>query len=682
MNKLKRLLSFIAAVLVAGTAFVTASAETSVLSVGMKYYDGTAWRDFKNNVAQANKITAIRLTTPGNAGYYFEYQTWNEGRNGYYSSVKSNDTASSAYAGTGDKETTQRAVQLVKISVYDSGENKLDKGIVVMYRAKTDRWLPWVSNAAPEYMQSVKYRYGFAGSLDTEDGSAGKNGANITAIEIRVFKEDELMTSCGNKNIKAITAPYINQSAKYPTGCESVSTVMALKYAGVDISVDDFIDNYLDKSSDANNFDPNKTFGGDPRRTDGMGCYAPVIMNSLERILKNKNYSAQNLTGTPLSKLCTDYINKNIPVIIWATRDMKEAYITKHGNVNWTAPEHCLLLTGYDDKCYIFNDPLQKQNIHYLKSDVEEAYTALGKQAISVNRTLPSAPVLETKTADTIVLKTDAEYEYKMDDGAWQDSGEFKNLIPGNTYKFYRRLKATDTEDAGEQSAALTVATDKLTADAPAAPALASKTHNTVTLNAVSGCEYKRDGGAWQKSPVFTGLNGFTEYTFYQRLAETATHNASTQSAPLKVKTDKTPVPDAVTSSKYSVNGGNIGKIPAGTSASSLLSGLSGGNYCNVYKGNTAVSGNTPIGTGMTVKIMDGNTVKAAYTVVVTGDTNGDGVISVTDMLSVKAYLLKKGSLNGVYATAADTSGDNTISITDFIQIKAKILGKGSIIAR
>ena len=84
----------------------------------------------------------------------------------------------------------------------------------------------------------------------------------------------------------------------------------------------------------------------------------------------------------------------------------------------------------------------------------------------------------------------------------------------------------------------------------------------------------------------------------------------------------------------------------------------------------------------MVVKIMDGNIVKASYTAIVTGDTNGDGAISVTDMIAIKAHLLKKSTLSGAYATAADTSGDSGISITDFIQIKAKILGKGNIVAR
>lgn len=141
-------------------------------------------------------------------------------------------------------------------------------------------------------------------------------------------------------------------------------------------------------------------------------------------------------------------------------------------------------------------------------------------------------------------------------------------------------------------------------------------------------------------------------------------------------------VPSTVTSSKHTITGNNISKITAGTTVSSLLSGLNEGSYCKVYKGNSVVSGNTAVGTGMVVKIMDGNTVKASYTVIVTGDTNGDGTISVTDMIAIKAHILNKSTLTGVYATAANTNGDSGISITDFIQVKAKILGKGSITAR
>ena len=50
-----------------------------------------------------------------------------------------------------------------------------------------------------------------------------------------------------NHQRKIIQVPYIDQSVKNPTGCESVSTVMLLQYLGYEITVDEFIENYLEK---------------------------------------------------------------------------------------------------------------------------------------------------------------------------------------------------------------------------------------------------------------------------------------------------------------------------------------------------------------------------------------------------------------------------------------------------
>ena len=44
-----------------------------------------------------------------------------------------------------------------------------------------------------------------------------------------------------------LEAPYIDQSVKYPTGCESVSTVMLLQYLGYSLTVDEFIEKYLER---------------------------------------------------------------------------------------------------------------------------------------------------------------------------------------------------------------------------------------------------------------------------------------------------------------------------------------------------------------------------------------------------------------------------------------------------
>lgn len=40
-----------------------------------------------------------------------------------------------------------------------------------------------------------------------------------------------------------IDVPYLDQSVRYPTGCESVSAVMLLRYLGYEMSVDDLLSN-------------------------------------------------------------------------------------------------------------------------------------------------------------------------------------------------------------------------------------------------------------------------------------------------------------------------------------------------------------------------------------------------------------------------------------------------------
>jgi hypothetical protein len=139
------------------------------------------------------------------------------------------------------------------------------------------------------------------------------------------------------------------------------------------------------------------------------------------------------------------------------------------------------------------------------------------------------------------------------------------------------------------------------------------------------------------------------------------------------------PVPETITSSTHTVSGNTISNIGTGTTTEKLLENLNEGAYVKVYDGNEEVSKDTLLGTGMTVKIMDGDRVVTEVTAVVTGDTNGDGKITITDMLSAKAHLLKKDKLEGAYAQGGDTNGDGNISITDFLQMKAHILGKDKV---
>ena len=186
-----------------------------------------------------------------------------------------------------------------------------------------------------------------------------------------------------------ISVPYIDQSVKYPTGCESVSTVMLLQFLGVSITVDEFIENDLKKEAfETRNGelfgpDPRECFVGSPYDDESFGCYAPVIKESLEHVL-GEEYRVLNKTGTDTKELIRDYIDRGMPVIYWACINMREPIVgpewklKKTGETfTWISNEHCMLLVGYDEENYYFNYP---------KAVVEKRYAAQHMQAVVVEK--------------------------------------------------------------------------------------------------------------------------------------------------------------------------------------------------------------------------------------------------------------------------------------------------------
>lgn len=197
--------------------------------------------------------------------------------------------------------------------------------------------------------------------------------------------------------LKLLDVPYINQRAKYPTGCESVSAVMALNYAGYSIKPEEFIDNYLPKSpapyienGKCLGYNPSKAFLGDPYSNEGWGCYYPVIWRCLNRIIDHESHEIVNLHKQSIKDLLA-YVDNGTPVIIWATQGMNKprrsqtwTIISKGVTFTWVSPNHCLLLVGYDDTGYYFNDPLTHKNCRYPADIVEKRYKSMGRQALAI----------------------------------------------------------------------------------------------------------------------------------------------------------------------------------------------------------------------------------------------------------------------------------------------------------
>ena len=198
--------------------------------------------------------------------------------------------------------------------------------------------------------------------------------------------------------MKIIDVPYIDQTGSGAfTGCESVTAVMLLRYLGLNLSIYDFIDNYLEKEnfSEINGVlygpSPYEKFVGDPYQKDAMGCYAPVIQKALQKIL-GSGYQIIDETGRDLPYLIKTYVDRDIPVILWATLDLRDIIVgpcwklkESGEDFTWLSNEHCMLLVGYDETHYIFNDPWNNNGvISYEKKLLEDRFKKQHSQALGV----------------------------------------------------------------------------------------------------------------------------------------------------------------------------------------------------------------------------------------------------------------------------------------------------------
>ena len=195
-----------------------------------------------------------------------------------------------------------------------------------------------------------------------------------------------------------IDVPYISQVGILPNGCEAVSATMLLHYNNFNIDPVDFADKYLDKGEVYVKWgcrygpNPKTQYAGDPKsEKGGWGCFAPVIIKALNKYLDGKMY-AKNLTGLTLNEIVQQYIAVDIPVAVWVTQEMKsiksfyqwQSYDRSETFI-YPVSEHCMVLTGFDDEYYYFNDPLNEdQSVKFEKDVASASYNSLGKQAVAI----------------------------------------------------------------------------------------------------------------------------------------------------------------------------------------------------------------------------------------------------------------------------------------------------------
>ena len=196
---------------------------------------------------------------------------------------------------------------------------------------------------------------------------------------------------------KVISAVKLNvrpicQYPELPTGCEATATVMALNHLGAGVYLEPFADllprqAIIDTGNGLSGPDPNVAFVGNPHKEIGsFGCFEQVIIQTV-----NDNYPAyyaQKVDGS-IDDLCS-YIDKGYPVIIWTTMELQEIRrvttwtLPDGSSYTWPGREHCMLLVGYDDSYYYYNDPRNGECVPYDRYLSERRFEEMGSRAVVI----------------------------------------------------------------------------------------------------------------------------------------------------------------------------------------------------------------------------------------------------------------------------------------------------------
>lgn len=223
-------------------------------------------------------------------------------------------------------------------------------------------------------------------------------GIIIIVLIFIMFKDKKEESSANvipEPNEKIINVPNLCQYPNLPTGCEATAAAMALRYYGVNINAEEFAGMWLDCSQgfytaggELYGPAPNEVFAGDPFSESSYGCYASAIVKAVNG--NSTECTALKITDKTLSELCNDYIARDKPLLIWATMSMKESKQGRKWLLNdgsefiWTAGEHCLVLVGYGEDYYYFNDPQSGSTVAYQKGVSEKRFKELGSQAVYI----------------------------------------------------------------------------------------------------------------------------------------------------------------------------------------------------------------------------------------------------------------------------------------------------------
>ncbi len=193
-----------------------------------------------------------------------------------------------------------------------------------------------------------------------------------------------------NKTITLEVQEY-NQHPNYPTGCESASLYMLLKYYNVDVTMEEIVEKLekgplpYQKNGTTYGANPEKEFVGNPKDSQSYGVFNEPIRTVADEFKKGAK-TKMNASFHDIEKI----ISSGNPVIAWYTTNTENGITYKiewldyeTGElVRWPSYEHAVVITGYDKYNIFYNDPNTGSGTAMSKDYFNKAFTQLGGRIV------------------------------------------------------------------------------------------------------------------------------------------------------------------------------------------------------------------------------------------------------------------------------------------------------------
>ncbi len=188
------------------------------------------------------------------------------------------------------------------------------------------------------------------------------------------------------------------QFSDYPTGCESVSLYMLLRFYNVEVTIDQILDllpmgaqPYDTPSGIRYGGNPEREFVGDPRKEISYGVFNGPVAQVAEQILPG----VKTKTGASLQEI-RDILDSGNPVMAWyLSAPMRPvmyrwSWMDDRGEmVYWPGGEHAVVICGYADNTFIYRDPNAGTTVEIDPETFERGFAEMGRRIIYYENSFP-----------------------------------------------------------------------------------------------------------------------------------------------------------------------------------------------------------------------------------------------------------------------------------------------------